>query len=190
MGLGIVALVILGGLVLLVLIAGGWVIGLYNSLVRLKVSTESAFSGIDVQLKRRHDLIPNLVETVKGYATHEKGTFEAVTQARAAAMGARSVDEKIAAEGMLSGALGRLMAVAEAYPQLRANENFMQLQGQLTDIENRISAARGGYNGSAEGFNSTLQQFPTNIIGGIFGFRAFEFFRVDDGERAVPQVKF
>jgi LemA protein len=190
MGLGIVALVILGGLVLLVLVVGGWVIGLYNSLVRLKVSTESAFSGIDVQLKRRHDLIPNLVETVKGYATHEKGTFEAVTQARAAAMGARSVDEKIAAEGMLSGALGRLMAVAEAYPQLRANENFMQLQGQLTDIENRISAARGGYNGSAEGFNATLQQFPTNIIGGIFGFRAFEFFRVDDGERAVPQVKF
>lgn len=190
MGVGLVALVIVGVIALALLGVGAWVVGLYNSLVRLKVSAESAFSGIDVQLKRRHDLIPNLVETVKGYAAHERGTFEAVTQARAAAMGARTVDDKIAAEGALSGALGRLMAVAEAYPQLRANENFMQLQAQLTDIENRISAARGGYNGSAEGFNSTLQQFPTNIIGGIFGFRTFEFFRVDDGERAAPQVKF
>jgi LemA protein len=189
MGLGLV-LIVLGGLVLLVLVIGAWVIGLYNSLVRLRVSTESAFSGIDVQLKRRHDLIPNLVETVKGYASHERGTFEAVTQARATAMGARSMGDKIAAEGALSGALGRLMAVAEAYPQLRANENFMHLQGQLSDIENRISAARGGYNGAAEGFNSTLHQFPTNIVGGIFGFRPFEFFRVEEGERAVPQVKF
>jgi LemA protein len=190
MGVGLVALAVVGVLLLILIGVAAWVIGLYNSLVRLKVATESAFSGIDVQLKRRHDLIPNLVETVKGYATHEKGTFEAVTQARAAAMGARSMDDKIAAEGMLSGALGRLMAVAEAYPQLRANENFMQLQGELSDIENRISAARGGYNGSAEGFNSTLQQFPTNIVGGIFGFRAFEFFRAGDGERAAPQVKF
>ena len=187
---GLLLLLLVGAAGLVLLVAIFWGIGVYNRLQRLRIRSRGAWSDIDVQLKRRHDLIPNLVETVKGYATHEKGTFEAVTQARAAAMGARSVDEKIAAEGMLSGALGRLMAVAEAYPQLRANENFMQLQGQLSDIENRISAARGGYNGSAEGFNSTLQQFPTNIIGGIFGFRAFEFFRVDDGERAVPQVKF
>lgn len=190
MGLMMVLAIVLGGLVLLGLIVAVWVISTYNGLVRLRVATENAFSGIDVQLKRRHDLIPNLVETVKGYAAHEKGTFEAVTQARAAAMGARSIDDKIAAEGALGGALGRLMAVAEAYPQLRANENFMHLQGELSDIENRISAARGGYNGSSEAFNSTLQQFPTNVIGGIFGFRAFEFFRAADGERATPQVRF
>lgn len=167
-----------------------YVVGVYNQLQRLKVSTQGALSGIDVQLKRRHDLIPNLVSTVQGYAAHEKGTLEGVIKARAAAMSATTVGEKSAAEGQLSGALGRLMAIAEAYPDLKANQNFLQLQGELSNLENAISQGRSGYNGSAEGFNSVLAQFPTNIIGGIFAFKPFEFFKADESDRAVPVVKF
>ncbi len=185
-GVGLVVVIVVG-----VLIAVGlYVMSIYNGLQRLRVSTESALSGIDVQLKRRHDLIPNLVSTVQGYAAHEKGTLDAVIKARASAMQAGTVGEKSAAEGQLTGALGRLMAIAEAYPDLKANQNFLQLQGELSGIENAISQSRGNYNGSAQGFNATLAQFPTNIIGGMFSFKAFEFFKADESDRAVPVVKF
>ena len=184
--LGVGLIIIIG----LVIVVGIWVVGIFNTLQRLRVATESALSAIDIQLKRRHDLIPNLVSTVQGYAAHEKGTLEAVIKARASAMSAGSVNEKSAAEGALSGALGRLMAIAESYPDLKANQNFLQLQGELSNLENGISQSRGGYNGSAQGFNATLAQFPTNIIGGIFGFKAFDFFKADEADRAVPVVKF
>lgn len=183
----VVVLIVLGAFVIGLAL---YVIGVYNNLQRMRVGTESALSGIDVQLKRRHDLVPNLVSTVQGYASHEKGTLEAVIKARAAAMSAGSAGEKFAAEGALTGALGRLMAVAEAYPDLKANQNFLQLQGELSSLENGISQSRGGYNGSAQGFNSTLAQFPTNIIGSLFAFKPFEFFRADEPDRAVPVVKF
>ncbi len=185
-GVGLILIIVLIGIV----IAAFFVVGVYNNLQRLRVSTESALSGIDVQLKRRHDLVPNLVSTVQGYAAHEKGTLEAVIKARASAMSAGTVGEKAAAEGQLTGALGRLMAIAEAYPDLKANQNFLQLQGELSNLENAISGSRGGYNGSAGGFNSTLAQFPANIIGGMFGFKAFEFFKADEASREVPVVKF
>lgn len=176
--------------IVIVIIVAFYVMGVYNALQRLRVATESALSGIDVQLKRRHDLVPNLVSTVQGYASHEKGTLEAVIKARASAMQAGTVAEKSAAEGQLSGALGRLMAIAEAYPDLKANQNFLQLQGELSSLENGISQSRGNYNGSAQGFNSTLAQFPANIIGGIFAFKQFDFFKADESDRAVPAVKF
>ena len=144
-----------------------------------------------MQLKRRHDLIPNLVETVKGYAKHERETLEAVIAARARAVSAGSISEKVAAEGGLTQALGRLMAIAEAYPDLKANTNFMQLQGELATTENIISNARGGYNGAAGGYNQTLVVFPTNIVAGMFGFKQEPFFELDSpAERVAPQVKF
>ncbi|MSR28435.1 MAG: LemA family protein [Phycisphaerales bacterium] len=177
-------------IVVLVASVGMWVVGIYNRLQRLRVATESALSGIDVQLKRRHDLVPNLVSTVQGYAAHEKGTLDAVIKARASAMSAGSIGEKAAAEGALTGALGRLMAIAEAYPDLKANQNFLQLQGELANLENAISSTRTGFNSSAGGFNATLAQFPTNIIGGIFTFKPFEFFKADEASREVPVVKF
>ncbi|MSR44583.1 MAG: LemA family protein [Phycisphaerales bacterium] len=185
-GIGLVVLVV----VVVLFIAAIFIVGVYNRLQRLRVATESALSGIDVQLKRRHDLIPNLVNTVQGYAAHEKGTLEAVIKARASAMSAGTVGEKSDAEGQLSGALGRLMAIAEAYPDLKANQNFLQLQGELSNLENAISSSRGGYNGTAGGFNSTLAQFPANIIGGMFGFKPFEFFKADEASRSVPVVNF
>lgn len=185
-GVGIVLVII----IVVAIVAAMFVVGVYNGLQRLRVATESALSGIDVQLKRRHDLIPNLVSTVQGYASHEKGTLEAVIKARAVAMQGGSVSEKSAAEGQLTGALGRLMAIAEAYPDLKANQNFLQLQGELSNLENGISHSRGGYNGSAGGFNTKLAQFPTNIIGGMFGFKPFDFFKADEADRSVPVVKF
>lgn len=185
-GIGLVILIVL----VVIVIAAFFIVGVYNGLQRLRVATESALSGIDVQLKRRHDLIPNLVSTVQGYAAHEKGTLEGVIKARASAMQSGSVSEKSAAENQLSGALGRLMAIAEAYPDLKANVNFLQLQGELSNLENAISSSRGGYNGSAGGFNTTLAQFPANLIGGLFGFKPFDFFKADEADRAVPVVKF
>ncbi|MBU6208574.1 MAG: LemA family protein, partial [Planctomycetes bacterium] len=148
--------VIVGALLAFVVVVGLWVIGVYNGLQRARVATEGAFSGIDVSLKKRHDLVPNLVETVKGYAAHEKGALEAVMKARASAMGAGSVDERIGAEQQLTGALGRLLAVAEAYPDLKANQNFLQLQGTLGQLEGEIAFARTGYNGKAGEFNTQL----------------------------------
>ena len=180
-----------GALLLLGVIVALWVVGIYNSLARGRVGVRGAWSDIDVQLKRRHDLIPNLVETVKGYAKHERETLEAVIAARARAVSAGSISEKVAAEGGLTQALGRLMDIAEAYPDLKANTNFMQLQGELATTENIISNARGGYNGAAGGYNQTLVVFPANIVAGMFGFKQEPFFELDSpAERVAPQVKF
>lgn len=190
-GVGAIFLVVCGVIVLAGVGIALWAIGIYNTLARGRVGVQGAWADIDVQLKRRHDLIPNLVETVKGYAKHEREALEAVIAARARAVSAGPIDEKIAAEGGLSAALGRLMAVAEAYTDLKANTNFMQLQGELTSTENIISGARNGYNNAAGGYNQTLVQFPTNLVAGLFGFKAMPFFEVTDAaERNAPQVKF
>lgn len=163
---------------------------IYNGLVQLKVRAESAWSDIDVQLKRRHDLVPNLVETVKGYASHERGTLESVVEARSRAMSAQGPASRAEAENMLTGALKSLFALAEAYPQLRAAENFGQLQQQLAGIEDAIQNARRYYNAVVRDLNTKIQQFPSNLIARTFGFREREFFEIDDGERAVPRVSF
>lgn len=168
-----------------------WLIGVYNGLIKLKNRTDEAWSDIDVQLKRRHDLIPNLVETVKGYATHEKELFENVTAARAKAMGATTASEKGQAENMLSQTLKSLFAVAENYPQLRASENFAKLQDELADTENKIQAARRFYNGNVRDFNIKIQVFPNNLVAGMLNFKKFDFFQVEnEGERKNVEVKF
>jgi LemA protein len=179
-------------IIIVVLLALGVWAG-YNGLVRKRNRTQEAWSEIDVELKRRHDLIPNLVSTVQGYAAHEKGTFEAVTQARANAVtaGATGDPDQIApAENALSGALRSLFAVAENYPQLRAVESFKQLQETLTATEDKIEYARRYYNTNARDYNIALQTFPRNVIAGPFGFRAVAFFATDEEDRAVPQVSF
>jgi LemA protein len=169
-------------------------IAIYNGLVNKKVETENAWSQIDVQLKRRHDLIPNLVETVKGYATHERETLEKVVQARNAAVNAKGVVEQAQAENALSGTLKTLFAVAEAYPDLKANQSFLGLQEELTATENRIGFARQHYNDVVGQYNAALMRFPANTIAGMFGFRQVEFFQLDAAEaaavRQAPQVKF
>ncbi len=165
----------------------------YNRLVTLRQRVREAWSDIDVQLKRRHDLIPNLVETVKGYAGHERQTLESVTQARTAAVQAAgaSPEQRAQAENMLTAALRQLFALAEAYPQLRAVESFTQLQEQLTATEDKISFARRFYNGNVRDYNTSLLIFPTNLLAGMFGFTAEQYFEIADAaERAVPQVKF
>ncbi|HXW58838.1 MAG TPA: LemA family protein [Solirubrobacteraceae bacterium] len=179
-------------IVIVVLLALGLWAG-YNGLVKRRNRTQEAWSQIDVELKRRHDLIPNLVSTVQGYAAHEKGTFEAVTQARANAItaGATGDPSQIApAENALSGALRSLFAVAENYPQLRAVESFLQLQETLTSTEDKIEYARRYYNTSARDYNIALQSFPRNLIAGPFGFKGVAFFAVDEQDRAVPDVSF
>ena len=179
--------VILGAIVLIVL----WVIGVFNGLIKLKNRTDEAWSDIDVQLKRRYDLIPNLIETVKGYAAHEKTAFESVTNARAKAISAQGAVEKAKAEDALSGTLKSLFAVAEAYPDLKANTNFLQLQTELADTENKIQAARRFYNGNVRDLNIKIETFPSRIIAGMLGFKKREFFEVEnEAEKAVPQVKF
>jgi LemA protein len=166
-------------------------VGMYNSLVRLKVQTDNAWSDIDVQLKRRYDLIPNLVETVKGYAGHEKGTLEAVINARNRAMSATGPIDKAQAENMLSGALKSLFALSEAYPQLRAIESFTSLQNSLTQIEDSVQNARRYYNAVVRDLNTKIQQFPTSIFAGMLGFKAREFFEVTSTtEREAPKVSF
>ena len=180
-------IIILGLLVLLVVLG----IGMYNSLVRLKVQTDNAWADIDVQLKRRYDLIPNLVETVKGYAGHEKGTLEAVINARNRAMNATSPGDKAQAENMLSGALKSLFALAEAYPQLRAIESFTSLQNSLSQIEDTVQNARRYYNAVVRDLNTKIQQFPTNIFANMLGFKPREFFEVTaTAEREAPKVSF
>jgi LemA protein len=168
-----------------------WAIMIYNGLITLRNRTDEAWSDIDVQLKRRYDLIPNLIETVKGYATHEKEVFEKVTQARSAAMNAGSVHDKAEAENMLSSTLKSLFAVAEAYPQLRATENFAKLQDELSDTENKIQASRRFYNGNVRDLNTKMQVFPSNMIAGMMGFKPREFFEIEnEAERQNVQVKF
>ena len=169
-----------------------WTIVSYNGFVRMVQRAKEAWADIDVQLKRRYDLIPNLVETVKGYAAHEAGVFDNVTKARAAAMGATGAEAKGQAENMLSGALKSLFAVSEAYPDLKANQNFLDLQHQLADTEDKIQAARRFYNGTVRDYNTKLQVFPTNLFASLMGFTKKEFFGIDtNGPEAQPvAVKF
>ena len=170
-----------------------WVISVYNGLVAMGQRVSQAFADIDVQLRQRHDLIPNLVETVKGYATHERGTLEAVVQARNAAVSAQGQDAKGAAETQLTGALGKLFALAEAYPDLKANTNFQQLQAELSDIENKLAAARRFFNNAVSEYNARIQQFPAALFAGMFGFMPRQFFDLGDDRKTVeqvPQVKF
>lgn len=167
------------------------VVGMYNALVKLRNAVRNAWSQIDVQLKRRHDLIPNLVETVKGYAAHERGTLEDVIRARSQAVSARGVDEASRAEQQLSGALGRLMLLVERYPDLKANQNFLALQEELTSTENRIGFARQHYNDSVMTHNTRTQTVPTNIIAGMFNFTQEPFFELEDqAAREAPKVTF
>ncbi len=185
---GMIALwVVLGVAVVAVLL----LIGVYNSLVQKRVRCREAWSQIDVQLKRRYDLIPNLVNTVKGYAAHERQTLEAVIQARNAAVAAGSVKQQAEAENMLTGALRQLFALSENYPQLKANENFAQLQEELTSTENKIAFSRQHYNDSAAVYNVTRQKFPNNIVAGMFGFREQDFFEIEEPtHRETPTVEF
>jgi len=176
-----------GGLIVLVVL---YVILVYNGLIRLRNEVENSFAQIDVQLKRRNDLIPNLVETVKGYAAHEKGVFEEVAKARAAVMQAQGVGEKAKASNFLSDTLKSLFAVTENYPELKANENFLQLQEEISGTENKISYARQHYNDIVMEFNVRIQVFPRNMIAGALGFTKKELFSTPEAERAVPKVKF
>lgn len=167
-----------------------YVISTYNSLVILKTRIQEALSGIDVQLKRRADLIPNLVETVKGYAKHEKEIFENVTKARSALVNASSVKEKASADNMLTGALKSLFAVAENYPNLKANENFQNLQRQLEDTEDKVAYSRQFYNSNVLDFNAKIQIFPTNLFAGMFHFQAFDFFKAGEDDKKEVKVSF
>lgn len=184
-----VLLIVLLGLLAVVAI---WLVGIFNGLVRLRNAVKNAWSQIDVQLKRRHDLIPNLVETVKGYAKHERGTLEAVIQARQQAIHVTdSVLDKAKAENLLSQTLRSLFAVAENYPDLKANQNFLALQEELTSTENKISFARQFYNDSAMSYNNKTEMFPSNIIAGMFNFKRADFFEVEEAaQREAPQVSF
>jgi len=166
-----------------------WVVTYYNGFISLVNRTKEAWADIEVQLKRRYDLIPNLVNTVKGYATHESSAFENVTKARSVAMGAGSLAEKAGAENMLSGALKSLFAVSEAYPDLKANTNFLELQRELSDTENKIQAARRFYNTNVRDLNTSIQQFPGNIIANMFHFSKMEFFDLADDDKAQEPVE-
>jgi len=166
-----------------------WAIFAYNGFVRLMTRTNEAWADIDVQLKRRYDLIPNLIETVKGYAAHESTTFQKVTEARTAAMGAQSIEEHAQAENMLTGALKSLFAVSESYPDLKANQNFLELQRELSDTENKIQAARRFYNTNVRDLNIKIQTFPSNIIANLFKFIKKEFFELEEGSEAKEPVK-
>jgi LemA protein len=178
-------------ILVLIVLAALFFVSLYNRLVRLRNRSENAWAQIDVQLRRRHDLIPNLVETVKGYAAHERGTFDEVTAARAAAQSAQGPAAQGQAENFLTQALGRLIAVSEAYPQLRATENFQQLQSQLADTENQIQVARQVYNDTVLSYDNALQTVPTSVVAGMFGFTKREYFELDDAaSRQAPQVSF
>jgi len=179
---------ILIGVIILVII---WLISIYNSLIKLRNRTDEAWSDIDVQLKRRYDLIPNLVNTVQGYAKHERELFEKVTQARTAAMGAQKPGDKAQAENMLSGALKSLFAVAENYPDLKANQNFLELQRELSDTENKIQAARRFYNGNVRDFNIKIETFPNNLVAGMLSFKKKDFFELEnEAEKEPVKVEF
>jgi len=176
---------------ILIILAVVYGIYIYNALVKNKNLVEEGWSGIETQLKRRANLIPNLVETVKGYASHEKNTLEEVTKMRTAAMGAGSVEDRAQKEGMLTAALGKLFAVAEAYPDLKANENFISLQNDLSETEDQIQLARRYYNGTVRNLNIMIESFPSNLVANQFSFQKAEFFEIEDAaDRAVPQVSF
>ncbi len=191
MGLGMIALIILLVIAAVLLLIILYVVGVYNILIGLRNQVANAWSQIDVQLKRRHDLIPNLVETAQGYMKHERGTFEAVTNARAQAMGAKTIAESAKAEGALTDALSKFMLVVENYPELKANQNFLAVQEELSSTENRIAFARQAYNDQAMFFNNRIQMFPSNIVAGIFSFVKSDFFQIESAaEREVPKVSF
>ena len=195
-------LIVLGVLLLVAVVLGLWVAGIYNSLVTLRNRFKNAFAQIDVQLKRRYDLIPNLVEVAKGYMKHESGTLEAVIKARNVAYAASqtaaanpadagAMKNLLGAESGLAGAMSRLMVVSEQYPDLKANQNMMQLTEEMTSTENKISFARQAYNDSVMGYNTTRESFPTNILAGMFNFTEAQLFQIDDAaERAAPKVSF
>ena len=192
MSTGLIVLIVI---IVVVVLLVGFVAGIYNSLVKLNERVNEAWSDITVQLKYRADLIPNVVETVKGYAKHEKETFKMVTEARTAAMGAKTVKQAAEAEKEMQTALGRIFAIAEAYPELKANENFQTLQTQLQDVEDKIQAARRFYNAGAKDLNTKIKTFPTNIVNSMIGhFKTRDYFEVDDAEKAkikdAPEVKF
>ena len=188
MGIGLIILIVLIGIILLFVFYG---IGIYNKLIKLKTLVEEAWSGIDVQLKKRHDLIPNLVETVKGYASHEKETFQKVTEARNKAVKAKTVEQHQNAENQLNRSLMSLFAVAEQYPELKANSNFLELQNELSQVESDIEKSRRYYNGTVREKNILIDSFPSNIVANVFGFIKSTFFELDDSaERNVPKVQF
>lgn len=180
---GVVVAAVVVGLLLVV-------VAIYNSLVRKRNRVDNSWSQVDVQLRRRYDLIPNLVESVKGYASHERVTFEEVTKARTAAQQAQGVAPQAEAENVLTAAIGRLFAVAEQYPQLRATENFQDLQAQLTDTEGKIAVARQIYNDTVLTYNNAVQTVPTNIVAGLFSFAARDFFEIEEPVREAPRVQF
>lgn len=182
---------VIAGIIVLALVI--WIVSMYNGLVKLRNNRENAFANIDVQLKLRFDLVPQIVAAVKGYATHEKETLDKVTAARSAAMNANSVDEKIAADKALTGALSGLKISLEAYPELKANQNFLQLQNELSDIENKLSAARRFFNSSTKELNNACEVFPSNIIAGMFGFRRAPMYEATESRESLnkaPEVKF
>ncbi|HVM32238.1 MAG TPA: LemA family protein [bacterium] len=186
LGLSVLVLLVLLGLALIV---GLYFIAVYNRLVKYRVEVDNAWSQIDVQLKRRHDLIPNLVETVKGVMSFEKDTLTQVMQARSAAMGATNPADRVKAENDLSNGLGRLLAVWENYPDLKSSKNASELQEELTSTENKIAYSRGYYNDIVANFNALTQQFPSNLVAGPFGFQSREFLKAADSDKEVPQVK-
>lgn len=184
------------GLIILavVVLLGMWAVSIYNNLVRLRNNRENAFANIDVQLKQRYDLIPQLVETVKGYAKHERELLESVTKARSAAMSANTINEKIEAENQLTSALNGLKVSLEAYPDLKANQNFLQLQNEISDIENKLAAVRRFFNSATKEFNNAVQTFPSSLLAGMFGFKKEPMFEVPEEQRAdiekAPEIKF
>jgi len=185
-----IPLILLLALIGVMVVVGLWLMGAYNGLVTLRQAVKNAWAQIDVQLKRRHDLIPNLVNTVKGYAAHEKDTFERVINARARATSATTPAEVIKAEGELSSALARLLAVSEAYPELKANQNFLSLQEELTSTENRVAYSRQFYNDNVAKLNTQIQTFPTVVIAGMFGFKEEPFFEAPGEDKEAPKVQF
>jgi len=180
-------LIVLGVVVVLLL----FIVSIYNNLIKLLNLVKEGWSGIETQLKRRSDLIPNIVETVKGYATHEKGTFEAITQARAAATAATTPEDRARAEGQVGALLGKIVAIAEAYPELKANANFLELQRELSNVEEQVNLSRRYYNGAVRNYNTSIQTVPNNIVAGLTRFVAAEFFEIEDpADRAAPKVSF
>ena len=179
--------------IVVVVILAAWLVSMYNSLVKMRNNRENAFADIDVQLKQRHDLVPQLVETVKGYAAHEKDTLERVINARNGAIGAKTIDEKILAENALSSALSGLKITLEAYPDLKANQNFLQLQEEIADLENKLSSVRRYFNSATKEYNNAVETFPSNILAGMFGFRKEVMFDLGEQRAALeeaPKIKF